>query len=161
MLLILTAFLETSPITPVPGAGTPLWVPLLIVCVVLLLLWWGLTRGRVFDENFPAGHPVVMPAGHHDTAVAAHGPATHEADDLKLIEGIGPAIAQLLSAHGIDTFARLAVADSETLLVILRDGGMNLAAPETWPEQARLAAAGQWDELSALQDVLQAGKRAP
>ena len=31
--------------------------------------------------------------------------------------------------------------------------------PSTWPEQASLAAAGEWDALQALQDELKGGRR--
>ena len=31
-------------------------------------------------------------------------------------------------------------------------------SPETWPQQAQLAADGKWDELKALQDELDGGK---
>ena len=30
--------------------------------------------------------------------------------------------------------------------------------PETWPEQAKLAAAGKWDELAVLQERLTGGR---
>jgi large subunit ribosomal protein L21 len=33
-----------------------------------------------------------------------------------------------------------------------------LADPGTWPEQAELAADGNWDALKKLQDALNAGK---
>ena len=34
-----------------------------------------------------------------------------------------------------------------------------LAKPDTWPEQADLAARNRWQSLKALQDVLNAGNR--
>jgi len=74
-------------------------------------------------------------------------------DDLKRIEGIGPKIARLLNEHGIYTFAQLASTSTDRLQEILEAGGPNfqLADPGTWPEQARLAAEGAWDEFEALQ----------
>jgi len=45
------------------------------------------------------------------------------------------------------------------LQTILDESGIGLAWPETWPEQAQLAAAGDWGELEALQDELQRGRR--
>ncbi|MBN1659043.1 MAG: hypothetical protein JXA93_11600 [Anaerolineae bacterium] len=82
-------------------------------------------------------------------------------DDLKLIEGIGPKISALLRNNGILTFAQLADAGHDRLEAILRAGGPNfrLADPATWPEQARLAADGAWDDLQALQDRLIGGQR--
>jgi len=86
-------------------------------------------------------------------------PAT-TGDDLKLIEGIGPKIAELYVAAGIDTFAKLAETDVEKLNQILDQAGPNFAShdPTTWPQQAKLAAEGKFDELKALQDELQGGR---
>jgi ribosomal protein L30 len=81
------------------------------------------------------------------------------ADDLAVIEGIGPKIADVLRAAGIDTFAQLAATDSASLTEILQAAGLRLAAPDTWPEQAALAAAGNWEELQQLQDRLKGGRR--
>ena len=81
-------------------------------------------------------------------------------DDLRKIEGIGPAIARLLNEAGIATFVQLAEAEVETLDAILVEANLRrIANPETWPEQAALAAAGRWDELQALQDELDGGRR--
>lgn len=83
-----------------------------------------------------------------------------EPDDLKKIEGIGPKIAGILNAAGIATFAQLASTDVATLEKIVReDAGIRIAHPETWPEQAQLAADGRFDELEALQDALSGGRR--
>jgi large subunit ribosomal protein L15 len=82
------------------------------------------------------------------------------ADDLKIIEGIGPKIAELLIAAGIDTFQKLADANVEDLSKILVEAGSNFAShnPTTWPEQSALAAAGKMDELKELQDRLMGGR---
>ncbi|MBN1372238.1 MAG: hypothetical protein JW987_09880 [Anaerolineaceae bacterium] len=81
-------------------------------------------------------------------------------DDLKLIEGIGPKIDGLLKAAGISTFAELAATDVSRLRELLGDGRFRIADPTTWPEQAALAAEGKLDELKALQDRLNAGRKA-
>lgn len=84
-----------------------------------------------------------------------------ETDDLKIIEGIGPAIATLLRTHGITTFRQLAAAPTTRLVEILTEARLNrLANPETWPEQAQLAADGKWNELEQLQGTLKGGRRA-
>jgi hypothetical protein len=82
-------------------------------------------------------------------------------DDLRKIEGIGPKISQLMNAAGIYTFAQLASTDVSRLQAILTEAGprYRLADPTTWPEQARLAADGAWEALSALQDNLKGGRR--
>ena len=83
-----------------------------------------------------------------------------EPDDLKRIEGIGPKVSSVLVAGGIRTFAQLANASVEQIRQILTDGGMSrINDPGTWPEQAALAAAGDWDTLEKLQDELVGGRR--
>ena len=81
-------------------------------------------------------------------------------DDLKLIEGIGPKIAELLIKDGISTFAQLSKTKVEKIAEILKNAGARyaLANPGTWPDQAKLAAAGKMDELKKLQDELKGGK---
>jgi predicted flap endonuclease-1-like 5' DNA nuclease len=87
-------------------------------------------------------------------------PTPLKPDDLKVIEGIGPKISGLLHAAGVRTFAQLANTDVERLRQILVDANLTrLADPGTWPEQAALAAAGDWDGLKALQDSLKGGRR--
>lgn len=83
-----------------------------------------------------------------------------KAKELELVEGIGPKIAELLIAHDIYDLADLAVAPVDRLREILKNGGrrFRLADPGTWPEQAALGVAGQWDALSDLQTRLKAGR---
>lgn len=87
--------------------------------------------------------------------------ATAKPDDLKKIEGIGPKIAGLLVADGITTFAALGKAKQTKLKGILEAAGSRykMHDPTTWPQQAKLAAAGKWDELKALQDELKGGRK--
>lgn len=88
-------------------------------------------------------------------------PAAAKRDDLKKMEGVGPKIAQLLNDAGIQTFAQLAEASVERLRRILGDAGdrYRIHDPSSWPQQARLAADGQWDELTRLQKTLKSGRR--
>jgi predicted flap endonuclease-1-like 5' DNA nuclease len=82
-------------------------------------------------------------------------------DSLKKIEGIGPKIEQLLNAAGIETFAALAKAKPAKIKEILLEAGSRykMHDPTTWPQQAKLAAAGKWDQLATLQEELKGGKR--
>ncbi len=91
-------------------------------------------------------------------AVAEENPA--EADDLEKVEGIGPKIAEVLAEAGIDTFAKLADSTPEAIREILDTAGSQFAShdPATWPQQAKLAADGKWDELKAWQDELDGGR---
>lgn len=85
-----------------------------------------------------------------------------EPDDLKLVEGIGPKISSVLQAAGIATFAQLADASADQIKEILEAENPNLlrlADPTTWPDQAKLAANGEWEALETLQDELKGGLR--
>jgi predicted flap endonuclease-1-like 5' DNA nuclease len=92
-------------------------------------------------------------------AIVGFQPRKNGRDDLTLIEGIGPKIAALLTASGIDSFAILAATPTPKLQKILDDGGsaFTLANPESWPSQARLVTAGNWAELREYQDELIGG----
>jgi predicted flap endonuclease-1-like 5' DNA nuclease len=81
-------------------------------------------------------------------------------NDLKIIEGIGPKIEGLLNAAGIKTWVQLADAPTDKLREILAAAGdrYRMHQPDTWPQQARLAADGKWDELEKLQVYLDGGK---
>ncbi len=81
-------------------------------------------------------------------------------EDLQVIEGIGPKIAGVLQAAGIGSFKQLAQCKAEQLEQILKDAGIRLANPATWPEQARLAARGDWSGLDALKAQLKGGRKA-
>lgn len=81
-------------------------------------------------------------------------------DDLKIVEGIGPKIAELLNNAGITTWEQLAVTSPYRLREILDAGGsqFNISVPDSWPNQADLAAKEDWDALKKLQDELDGGK---
>lgn len=80
-------------------------------------------------------------------------------EDLKIVEGIGPKIEELLKAAGINTLDELSNTTVARLYEILDAAGDNfrLAKPATWPRQAGLAADGRWDELKSYQDFLDKG----
>ncbi len=83
-----------------------------------------------------------------------------KADDLKIIEGIGPKIEKLFHDAGIKNWKDLAGADVERLKEILHEAGSRyqMHDPTTWSKQAELAAEGQWEELEAYQDRLKGGR---
>jgi predicted flap endonuclease-1-like 5' DNA nuclease len=82
------------------------------------------------------------------------------ADDLTKIEGIGKKIAALLEAENILSFKDLSKASAKKLKGILEVAGSKFQVhdPTSWPKQAKLAAAGKWEELEALQKELIGGK---
>ena len=81
-------------------------------------------------------------------------------DDLKVVEGIGPKIEELLHNGGIKTWNDLATADLDKVQQILNDAGSRyrIHNPKTWAQQAQLCVDGNWAELEDLQDRLQGGK---
>jgi len=81
-------------------------------------------------------------------------------DDLKAIEGIGPATDKLLRENGINTWRELANTSVEQIKSILTAAGSRFALsdPTTWPEQAQLAADGKFDKLREYQDFLDGGR---
>ena len=82
------------------------------------------------------------------------------ADDLTIIEGVGPAIAELLNSAGITTWSQLASTTVEQIQEVLTHGGGQYSVhdPTTWPQQAQMAADGLFDELRAWQDQLNGGQ---
>ena len=81
-------------------------------------------------------------------------------DKLTKIEGIGPKIEKLLKAAGVVTFADLSKATQKTLKAVLAEAGSRykMHDPTSWPQQAELAANGEWDTLKKLQDELKGGR---
>ena len=86
-------------------------------------------------------------------------PAPPDPDDLRRIGGIGPKIADVLYAAGILTFSRLAEMSVDELKQVVKAGGVRIAYPDTWPEQAALAAKADWSGLTEFQSELQGGRR--
>jgi len=84
-----------------------------------------------------------------------------QAEDLKIVEGIGPKIEALLMKNGIRNYQELAAAPVDRLREILSQAGPQYALhdPGTWSAQALLAANGEWENLKAYQEFLDAGKR--
>ena len=128
------------------------------------LLWW--LWSRFGEEKAPAIEiEVELPVTEAETeAIEGEGEEEEPAvsDDLKRIEGIGPKISGVLQEAGIMTYIQLADAGVSRLEEILEEADprlRRLANPATWPEQAALAAAGEWDALQALQNELKGGRR--
>ena len=81
-------------------------------------------------------------------------------DDLKVIEGIGPQVEEVLQSAGITDWAALANSTPQSLRDVLSGAGpqFNAHDPATWPQQAVLAIGGHWDALRQLQDSLRGGR---
>lgn len=110
----------------------------------------------------PAKEAEEAPKAEEKKAPAEKAPKakSNDGDDLKLIEGVGPKIAEILTAAGVDSFAKVAAKSADEIREILLEQGSRykMFDPETWPAQAQLAADGKMDELQKLKDELHGGK---
>ncbi len=135
--MLATLVLEEAPQTDL---GWLIWVALIVFVVVVAIGWWVSTRQQTEEaEATPAENA--------------------EPDDLTKLEGIGPKVSQVLAGAGITTFAQLANADKAKVEEALKAAGLQMMDPSGWIEQAALAAKGDWDALSKLQDELKGGRR--
>ena len=85
--------------------------------------------------------------------------ALKNANDLTVVEGIGPKINDLFNNAGVKTFSQLSKQSIAQMRKVLDDGGsrFRIANPSTWAQQAALAAENKWDELKKLQNNLSGG----
>lgn len=83
-------------------------------------------------------------------------------DDFSYLTGIGKKVSSILRLAGIASFSQLATTDVNRIREILEEVNpslLNITDPTTWPEQARLAAKGDWKTLSALEESIKKSKR--
>lgn len=73
--------------------------------------------------------------------------------DLKVIEGIGPKLEQLLNEAGYTNYTEVANAKSADLQKVLDKAGTRyrMHNPKSWPAQAKMAEAGKIEELKKWQ----------
>ena len=111
------------------------------------------------EESKPAKEKPAAAAAATEEA-APKSPKGLGFDDLKVVEGIGPKCEEALKAAGIDTWKALADSTPEKITEILAaaEGNFGGQVPTTWPEQAAMAVAGDWDKLEKWQDELDGGK---
>jgi predicted flap endonuclease-1-like 5' DNA nuclease len=81
-------------------------------------------------------------------------------EDLKIIEGIGPKIEELLNKHGINNYSTLANMNPIRIAAILRSAGprYQIHDPSSWPQQATLAEEGDWEGLKEIKIRLISGR---
>lgn len=81
-------------------------------------------------------------------------------DDLTKVEGIGPKIAGLFNAAGIHSFIDLSKTSVKKMRDILEAAGPRYRThqPDTWAQQASMAALGDWKTLKKWQDELDGGR---
>jgi predicted flap endonuclease-1-like 5' DNA nuclease len=151
---LLTGLLQESTPQDIPMPSGA--VLLLIFFALVFVVAWRLIVNRSEAPLLPAES---RPAAHQTPPLETRAqPVEIAGDDLTLLEGIGPHIQKLLNENGIHTFTELAETSPEFLNELLRAHRLPGVAV-TWPEQARLAALGDWDGLKTLQENLTAGRR--
>ena len=81
--------------------------------------------------------------------------------DLKVIEGIGPALEKMLNENQIYSYDQLANKKVSELEDLLDKAGprFRVHVPETWPEQASLLRDGKIEAFKALTERLKGGRR--
>jgi predicted flap endonuclease-1-like 5' DNA nuclease len=110
------------------------------------------------DSYFPVSEPGVSESINPPDLVVT--PIVGPRDDLKILEGIGPKIEELLNQFGIRTYRELSETSVQRLREILQAAGpqMTMHDPGTWPAQASLAAMADWEKLRTYQFFLKSGK---
>lgn len=120
----------------------------------------GLTRAEVAETRVRELESFLTEKEQEVATLSARANAMQ--DDLSFLDGIGPKVSAVLRFAGITSFSRLASTDMDRIREILEAENPNLLRltdPSTWPEQARMAADGDWEALSALQNDLKSARR--
>ena len=84
-------------------------------------------------------------------------------DNLQVVEGIGPKMNEILNNAGIQNWSDLgakSTADIRAILDSVNAKRYRIIDPSSWPDQARLAAAGDFESLIKLQKNLTSGRAA-
>ncbi|WP_221390838.1 hypothetical protein [Dyadobacter sp. NIV53] len=112
----------------------------------------------IYDTSFIA-EPVVkiQPKIEHKISE----PVSVSPDDLKIIEGIGPKIEEILNKHDIYNYSVLADTSPVRISAILRSAGprFQMHDPTSWPQQAALAKNGKWEQLNEMKRRLISGNQ--
>lgn len=143
---------------------------ILFSCMVFSLIPWLVYRLKVQQEvaktQWMAGKLAILEEEiamfkRKESSLPAEVQQTIQVDDLKIVEGIGPKIESLCHEWGIHSFQDLSCASVDFLRTQLHVAGprYQMHDPATWPEQAKLANEGRWDELKQWQDQLHKGKK--
>ncbi len=111
------------------------------------------------SNSFTTDNSATMSVVSGVTALSVFG-KDFSSDDLKIVEGIGPKIEELLKDAGIRNWSDLADTSVDRLKEILEKAGdrFRMHEPTTWPEQSAMARDGKWEALKKYQDFLIGGK---
>ena len=121
----------------------------------------GVSPSSDLDQLLGGSQPTEPLAPNAEAAPTASIAAPEEArvDDLTIVEGIGPKVAEVLMAAGITTYMKLSATAPETISEILSAAGLvGVADPGTWPAQGQMAAEGRFEDLQQWQAELIGGR---
>ena len=121
------------------------------------------------DDERPPPEPPPEPAAAAEPEPESEPPAERELDleaasavlgctvkldDLTLVDGIGPKIAELCTGIGVITWQALAHTDVVALQSMLDAAGSRykMHDPSSWPRQAAFLAAGDWEGFRRFHD---------
>ena len=127
------------------GKFIPSWFWILIIGIPISILvrrffWW------LFIPNNEQTSSVEI-----ETPRAVSIPMPVKKDDFRKIKGIGPKTSDTLQKAGILSFEQLGLMNPEKLEQVLKSLSIPGAKAGFWQEQARLAAAEDWEKLLKLQ----------
>lgn len=108
--------------------------------------WVGQAKKLLAEEEEGTGEAVL--------------PVDLKLEDLKIVEGIGPKIEEILKNAGVHNLVELSEMEPDQIREILLAAGdrFKMFDPTTWPAQARLAKNGNWELLAEYQEQLKGGR---
>lgn len=130
--------------------GTNATIEILIMLAVAFIL--GLILAKTLYNN-PAAETTVKQKKDKKSK------SKNKEDNLKIVEGIGPKIEELLKKNGISNIEQLANSNAANLKAMLASAGDRYALhdPSTWCDQASLARDGKFKELEDYQNLIVSG----
>lgn len=165
--LTLAAFLSADLL--VQRAPLHNWLlPGILTVIGLLFVWLSVRPERELSTGDEWAEAALAPAlaegGQAAAALSvppleasAETAAPETGDDLTMIDGIGPKTAEALKAAGVTTFVALGEMKPEAIAEALRkEGGRPGGNLDTWPQQARFAARGDWSGMRRYVSSLKA-----
>ncbi len=107
----------------------------------------------------PVAVPTPAPAS-NTGAISDDKFAALKADNLQVVEGIGPKMDEVLKSKGVNTWSALAAKTPADLKGILGTYGdkYRIIDPSSWSAQAKLASTAKWMDLIDMQKQLDSGK---
>ena len=116
----------------------------------------------IMREEDWIGQAADLAEGENSARTATTVPERSELDpeDLTVVEGIDSSTENVLKDAGVQDLHRLAKTPTDELQAMLEQAGHGHVGHRaiTWPEQAALAIAGEWESLRKLQEDLQTGR---